>query len=253
MKRNLYFTTIGQRRNPIKDALLNFFLSISSYPKLLIEVFIRRDMGARYFNLFPVTILALFLLFFPFLPFLNQYNNKLSDTIKDNWGWYLFTAAFIVFSYFRNLESKHKPDKHDSRYSLSAGKLLPFVKNIKFGQTSSNIRMLEIFVEPVLVFLVAVLFIILDQWPIGLLLICCAIIYCLSYIGTYSQGDDFVFDKIDGMLCTQDMSDAFIHNVIETASGFRFYGYKPESKILREELYNTMLVDADYVSEVTKA
>lgn len=51
MKKNLYFQTMFQRTNGIKMIILDFFLSIASWPRLMIEVFIRKNFGERYFSL----------------------------------------------------------------------------------------------------------------------------------------------------------------------------------------------------------
>lgn len=249
MKKNLYFTSVCQRRNPIREALLNFFLGIASYPKLLLEVFIRRDMGCRYFNLFPVTVIGLFLIIFPLFMASMMHGADWSDIMALNWGWYLFTAGFLIFSYFRYQESKYYPDEKHMRFSRSTGKLLPFVQHIGLGPARNRTRIQETFVEPLLVIGVAILFYIVNQYTIAALLFCCALIYCLSYIGIYGQGDDFVLDKIDELICAEDMADAFKHGITTAPSGFRFFGYRPESTKLLEDLYERMLVNSDYVTE----
>ena len=57
MKKNLYFRSVFRRKNVIKEAILDLFLSTCSVPRLLLEVFIRTNMGERYFS-FSTAIIA---------------------------------------------------------------------------------------------------------------------------------------------------------------------------------------------------
>ena len=51
MTKNLYYRTVFMRVNSIKEIILGFFLAIASYPRMLLEVFTRKNMGERYFSL----------------------------------------------------------------------------------------------------------------------------------------------------------------------------------------------------------
>jgi len=50
MKKNLYYRTVFQRRNIIKELLFSIFMEIASLPRFVIEVFIRKNMGRRYYR-----------------------------------------------------------------------------------------------------------------------------------------------------------------------------------------------------------
>ncbi|WP_276366255.1 hypothetical protein [Chryseolinea sp. H1M3-3] len=79
---------------------------------------------------------------------------------------------------------------------------------------------------------------------VGLLLIVCALLYRLSYIGVYRLGDDFVMDKIDEMISNEQLFDSFIDDKdAEETKGFRFYGRKPESGEFRRTLVESFIED----------
>ena len=51
MQKNLYYRAIARRENMFKLLLLSFFNFFSSYARLLLEVFTRKNFGERYFRL----------------------------------------------------------------------------------------------------------------------------------------------------------------------------------------------------------
>lgn len=67
MKKNLYFRSVIRRENLFKKFVLDFFFAIASYPRLLIEVFIRRNFGERYFSMASAVWLTVLLLAFPII------------------------------------------------------------------------------------------------------------------------------------------------------------------------------------------
>lgn len=65
MKKNLYYRTVFRRENVLKARVLDFFLTISSYPRLLIEVFIRKNFGERYFSYATAITITILMIFYP--------------------------------------------------------------------------------------------------------------------------------------------------------------------------------------------
>ena len=66
MKKSLYYEHVFRRTNAIKEFIYSFFLAIASWPRLLLEVFLRRNMGERYFSFSTAVILLLILCWLPF-------------------------------------------------------------------------------------------------------------------------------------------------------------------------------------------
>lgn len=241
MKKNLYYQTVFARRNVIGEAILNFFLSICSYPRLVIEVFIRRNMGERYFTLASAITVGVILFIIPFvLPAYSYMPAK--DIITHNILWYLFIVAYGYFSFLRYKEIRRNPSVFDfGRYSKSDGELLPVFKKAKF-----NIRQIEIYIEPLPVLALGLLLLLLEQYLPGLLFSLCAIIYSLSKAAQYNRGSHFVMDKIDELLCNQDLRIDFLGKGAEQSEhGFKFRHYIPDDPEQRGELYNSFFSHDD--------
>src|SRR5580698_10190152 len=67
MKKNLYYRDTLRRENMLKVFILSLFSLFASYPRLLLEVFIRKNFGARYFKLSSALTVAFLLAFVPYL------------------------------------------------------------------------------------------------------------------------------------------------------------------------------------------
>ncbi|WP_286913361.1 hypothetical protein [Flavobacterium sp. UBA4197] len=256
MKKNLYYREMFQRRNVIKEGLLNLFTGLTSFGRLIIEVFIRKNMGRRYFKFSESILTALSLFIVPFLPmvfsFARSFGERLSfwGTIKEYWMWYVFIGIFLYFSYLRYKDVKHLKAQFDmEHFSLSSGDTLPFYLNLKMNGKPFSIRTLEVFIEPLPFFIGGLFFLLIGFKLLGALFIFSSIIYCISYARAYMIGDHFIMDKIDEVICNEQLSKVFVKD--EPASkGFRFYGEKPESEPLREEAFKHFFEDDDDFSEV---
>lgn len=255
MKKNLYYRTVLQRKNLIKETIFNFFLGFASFPRLVIEVFIRKNMGRRYFKRSSATLVAFFLLLLPFLvkfflsPFTSRYGyhhqDGFWDTIKSHWMWYLFVVAFSFFSYLRYKDVKHIKDVFDmNHFSLASGDILPYFQTLKHKGKHFTIRNIEIYIEPAHAFLAGIFFIIIGHSFLGWFLIICAICYSFSYAAAYMKGDNFILDKIDEIITNEELSHTFISDE-PTKRGFRFYGEKPDSEEWRKKAYEKFYEEED--------
>ena len=65
MTKNMYYRNVFRRENVLRARILDFFLTIASYPRMLIEVFIRKNFGERYFSFATVITVALIMFFYP--------------------------------------------------------------------------------------------------------------------------------------------------------------------------------------------
>lgn len=241
MKKNLYYSTVLTRRNVIGEAILNFILGICSIPRLILEVFLRKNMGQRYFTLASAMTVFLILFFIPWT--IPAYSFMPAwDIIKENKLWYLFVLAFSYFSFLRYKEVRRNPSVFDfGRYSKSDGDLLPLFKKTKF-----NIRQTEIFIEPLPVLILGLLLLFLQQYLLGLLFSVCAIIYSLSKAAQYRNGDHFIMDTIDELLCNEDLRNDFLHQGAEQSEhGFKFRHHIPTDDDKRENLYNSFFGEDD--------
>ena len=243
MKKNLYYRNVLRRTSLLKSFVIRVFVGLASWPRLILEIFIRKNFGERYFS-FSVAILVGVILLL--LPVLFQYGGNL--LLRGSGGgfltfalgytsWYLFTAGFLYMAYLRKMEIKRNPSVYDfEKYSLYSGDINPFFYTINFRDWKTSVRRVECLIEPGVFFLAGILLAVFGQ-SIGTLIIICSIIYSLSYLGSYYLGDDFVMDKIDEMICNEEMLGAFVEDKDASETrGVRFYGRKPADENVRQKV-----------------
>jgi hypothetical protein len=227
MKSNRYYAAVFQRRNFIRDYLYGIFLSLASWPRLVLEVFIRRNMGERYFSLFAAIVITLLLFAFPL--YRSGGNYGFFEIIGDNFLWYLFTAAFAYASFMRMREVNSLPSVLDyARFSLSTGIPLPIVYKV-----TDNPRKIATIVEPLPIFILGGLLLWMKQ-EIGVVLMLCSFIYSMSYFAAYAQGDDFLMDFIDNEICAKDLRATFEEGKRKSETrGAEFFGSRPSDPEMR--------------------
>ena len=235
IKTNEYYASVYGRTNKVKQAILSYFFSISSTPRIFIEIFLRREMGIRYFSLFHCICLGAVLFALPFLMPPN-FGLSLSDIILSNWGWYLYLIAFAKCSWDRSKESSHPYGYFDfNHFSLSTGKHIRFVDNFRVMGKPISARAKDVYLEPLLAVGVGILAFLTHQWMVGALLIICSGIYSMSYRAAYEMGRTFFLDKIDEDLVNRGVTDFFLNDKPKP-SNFNFYGPKPSASEVRQGL-----------------
>jgi hypothetical protein len=251
MEKNLYFRTTVRRKNLFADFFQNFFMFLSSWPKLALEVFVRKNFGQRYCTLSSVLTVAALLFLYPIV------SDKLPPLFSGGYGyghhgsffsryasWYLFLIAFLAVSAVRLWEIKSNPSVYDlGRCSTYAGDINTAFFNIRpFGKNLSY-KTIETFMEPVAFFLIGYVLKAFGQ-NVGMLLMVCSVFYSLGYRVAYKKSDDFIMDQLDEMMYGEEMEDAFVDDNYNNAKGVRFYGTKPSDKELRRKL-SERFVDQD--------
>jgi hypothetical protein len=257
MKKNIYFSHMLHRENLLKKFLFNFLTMVASYPRLVSEVFLRRNFGERYFTSASVIcaafIMALLPVLFHAMPSLpiGHYSSGQSGFWMKYTTWYMFLAAFLYCSWQRRAEIKRSASSFDfSRFSLYAGDVDARFFQIRPFGWQPNIRLIETIYEPGVFFLIGLVLWCMGQ-RIGILLLINSLFYSLSYVATYWHGDNFILDRIDEMIFNEEMSKSFIDDINpQDARGVRFYCKKPLSKEQREKLMDSFLDDADDAAEV---
>lgn len=252
MKKNLYYAEVFQRTNMLKAVILGFFMAIASWPRLLLEVFIRKNFGERYFSLATAITIAVVLTPIPFIiGGFNRYND-FGDTVSRHFTWYLFLIAFLVMSFIRQKEIDREPSVFDfARFSLSTGLIHPkfyeiklYTKkdeNGKIVDIAPNDRQISTIFEP-LFFLAIGIFLLLIKQSLGVLIIVSSICYSFSYRAAFSIGDNFVMDKIDEMICNEEMVNSFVDDQDPSQTrGFYAYGRRPADPDFRRKLAESFI------------
>ena len=251
MKKNLYYRTVFRRKNAIKEFLLTFFLGVASWPRLLLEVFIRKNFGERYFSFSTAIIMTVILAIFPYAIAQAQSYSSFGgggisfwSFVGHNLTWYIFLALFIIVCLRRRHEVKRLPSVFDfERFSLSAGIVNPAFFTIKLGGKDPDIRTVETLIEPAFFLIIGVVLALMAQ-SVGVLIVVCSIIYSLSYFGAYYIGDNFIMDKIDEMICNENLVASFVDGrKPEETKGFNAYGRKPDNKEFRRRVVDSFFED----------
>lgn len=248
MKRNLYYKTVYKRTNGFKEFFLGLFMAISSYPRLLLEVFIRRNFGERYFSFSGAIVITVLLALLPVgtgfgVSALYRYYGLDYDgwTFARHYAtWYAFLIAFMYMAVQRREEIKRLPSVFDfERFSLSTGVIHPMFRKMIINGRPASIRTIETLLEPLFFFTIGAFLWLFGQ-GLGSLLMICSIIYGLSYSAAYYTGDNFVMDKIDEMILNQEMVGSFVDGKdADETRGFRFYGRRPADPDMRRELVDS--------------
>ncbi|MDR6193347.1 hypothetical protein [Siphonobacter sp. SORGH_AS_0500] len=252
MKKNLYYRSVFKRTSQLKDNLAAFFLAFCSWPRLLLEVFIRRNMGERYFSFSTALFITFVLCLIP--PFFSLIFSKISPRFGFGFfvlsfgSWYLYLAAFIYMCLQRREEIKRLPSVFDfARFSLSTGHIHPRFRAFTWMGKTCDTRTIETILEPAFFFLIGFGLFMLSQY-VGLLILWCSIFYALSYRAAYRQGDHFVMDKIDEYISNEELSRSFIEGrPVEETRGFPFYGRRPTDPEMRRQLASSFIVDDEVV------
>lgn len=262
MRSNYYYRQVFGRKNHLKEFLLTFFLSISSAPKLLLEVFIRKNFGERYFSFSLALFLIFILFFFPFGAsevsglFRSGYgyggysrsDNSFWSVIGHNILWYLYLAAFLYFCLKRRSEIKHSRSSFDfGKFSKYSGDIHPRILELKKDRPNLSIRIIETSLEPAIFFIVGLVLALLGQ-GLGWLILICSIIYSLSNSAAYYIGDNAMLDIIDKVICNDGLKDYFMGGKESNEqTGFRAYGRRPSDPENGRRAYENSFDDFDEV------
>jgi hypothetical protein len=262
MEKNLSYRAAISRPQAFRQTIDAFVLALCSWPRLLLEVFIRRNFGERYFSFSSAVLMTAVLAYYPiakegFLKLLfgggfsYGYEPNIADIIQQNMLWYGYLAAFMVMAVKRRQEVQREPGRFDfARYSLSTGEIDGRLYELEFGGKDVTRRTIETLLEPGLFLFIGLLLWAFGQ-PLGKLLVLCAFIYGMSYRAMYRIGDNFVLDKIDTLILNRQMVNAFVdgQDASET-QGFHFYGRRPADPDFRRELADRMIEKDEIVDAV---
>ena len=248
-KVQMYYRTSLRRENLALNFIYNLFLWVCSYPRLMLEVFVRKNLGQRYFRMSSAITVAAILFFMPKISSTPRWVTSLFgvsrgsryDDSSAQFTWYLFITLFVIFSVIRWFEiEKLSSGFNFNKYTKYSGDInYRFSKIPFFGQT--DIRQVETFWEPLFFFLIGGLLILLGQ-KIGIVIFIGSIMYCISYCAAYKNGDDFIADANDERLLEEEFHNSYVKNLPgEQCRGVRLYMDRPRSMEEAEKVAEYML------------
>lgn len=265
MKKNLYYHAVFQRKNPVKEFFFNIFTALASWPRLLLEVFLRKNFGERYFSFSTAVIMAFFLALMPVLlnkifdSYMRQFDS-LYDIFIKYLEWYIFIGIFLAVAYFRQKEIDRNPSVFDlGKFSLSSGDTNPLFEKVTIfknrevaggPKVGPDQRQIATILEP-LVCLIAGLILIKMGAISGALIAICSIFYSFSYMAAFHVGDNFIMDKIDELICNQELYSSFVEGIEPSKTrGVNYYGRRPADPEIRRKVAETFTEQQSETADV---
>lgn len=260
-----FFTDVIRRDNPIVSFITGIFFSTVAYPKMTLEVFIRKNFGERYFNLASAWLIAIFLMLVSFGGALlsNLFAKLFGGYSRDmDWHifnshfitWYLFIIGFLYFSYQREKEVKRSGNStfDFEKFSLYSGDIDPRFEEFKIKGQKADIRQIETLLEPGLFFVIGIFLWFIGQ-ALGVLLVVCSIFYCLGNWANHKRHDNFVLDVIDKLIIDKEAVSAYADNMQpQQTRGVRFYAKRPKNEFFRRKVAeNFKSGNDDFTSDVS--
>lgn len=241
-KHNIFRKVSGRSVNYFYDFFLGFFLGFSSWPSSIIEVFMRRQFGERYFTLF--TGLSIFTLMMIIWYSLAKYWDAGTEI---SWG--LFAFIYLGQSIRHRLEIKKFGSTYDfDRYSISEGYYHEFwnkiIGNEYYGIKITHYRF-YVYLEPLLPFLVG-LFFFANPFTriVGTLIMISSLFFCLRHFAKTHTARNHILDDIDDMICQQHHEDVLLEQLpAEETKGLWFPMELPQDRDLRQKLSDYMKRD----------
>lgn len=239
-------------RGLIKWFFLQFIYTICTPFRLILEVFIRRRMGERYFSGFVCLFWSILFIGGSVFSFTNQAKFVVPEPYLSNLNAVgIFGILFFAFSIWRWVESYQSPSKVSfDKFSKSSGDLTLLFKMLQHKNVST--RLIEIWLEPLLFFLIGgVLLVIPETRYLGLFIVGCSIFYSLSYRASYALARDYILDIIDEKISTTEVGQ-FVKTGLGHEEENHFRSRSPyATKESEKELLSQLILNADPTGEVS--
>ncbi len=235
--RSVFYRSVFKRGSYLRSWFLIIAMFLASYPRMMIEVFMRRNFGCRYFNVMSFITVAVLLYILPYnMVDTDVFGGNALEVIKANWAWYIFIAAFLCFGTMRWLEIRQAPSTYNfSKFTQYMGDVSPLKERM-----GVNLRVYEIVVEPAIFFVIGLVFLMMEQ-SLGMLLIVASILYSFSYIAAYMTGDEAIMDLIDENYFNQTIKGIIMDdNGPDKSNGVQIRGRVPSARPMKQSLLNRM-------------
>lgn len=220
-----------KRQNKLFLLILASMKVFYSYSRLLLEVFIRKDMGIRYFTRSAFYSLAGILMVMPtvfnqlhtWLAYINPgfiYDWQISAYKARYISWYVFVAFYLIAGFFRLAETKRLPSQPLIKPTDDSGDSIIFDISTKVLKWNLTPRRIETLIEPGLFLIIGYILYLFSQ-SVGTLLMFASVCYSLSYFMAYKLADEKIYDDADKILSQKLKADVVVGQA-------KFDGEKPQ-------------------------
>lgn len=237
----------------------NLVKAFGGFFQIIPAVFLRKNMGERYFSSTAVRIWIILLIFLPiiyakidtfFMMLLDVemykpiYKPMLSR--KETWygygTWYLFIIVFAYFARKRRKEIKISRSSFDrTKFSQYSGDIDEYTERLgdKLYGEENNPRKIETRVEPLMIAVVGAVLWILNQ-KIGGFLIIVSLFYAWSYWAAYRIGDEAMLDILDRNYLKRQLAEMIHQSHKMFRNGARLFGRVPKNLEDQNEFVDTI-------------
>ena len=233
-RQNIFRTVSAGRKSEVYALGKDLIFKLSSYPSYIVEVFLRKNFGERYYT-FSIAIIISIAMLFPML---------LEGNLRNFLGipWLVFTLAFLYKSIRHRMEFRRFGTSYNfDRYSYSDGEIHPFFWNF-FGKEILGVKvtryLIHVLIEPGLpiiigLFLTAIPF----TRGTGILILISGVLFCYRNIMKAYAARDYILDIIDEQIVMHGKHDVLMEEKPKNETkGLSFPIELPSNKLLREEM-----------------
>lgn len=249
--KNLYYRSTLGRENHLKSFFLGTFFAISSYPRLLLEVFIRENFGCRYVRRSSVWTVGIILIVFPYykpimVALFHSYRVPILPP-TEYYAWEIFALLFLWVGVKRANQSRlniHQFYRFSKSRGIPTGFYASTILPMFSFRDDTRLRYEEIYIEPLVFLVPGILLFFLGQ-KLGILLVACSIISSIAAKAAWEAGDNFVMDKLDEMICNEYFQKDFLRGKRDNGKDFAFQGHLPVVQSFRQAVASSTVFEDD--------
>jgi len=228
-----------KRDNIILEVVFSFLFSLSAIPSYIVEVFLRRKFGSRYFTSSYAILISIVMFAIYFFG---------GDLAKQSLGftWAIFTGLFLWKSIKHRLEiTKYGVTYDFERFSLSDGESWKFwdklIGNKIAGITITRYLILVV-LEPAVPVLTGLLLMPIPfTRGVGFLLFTSGLLFGFRSFMKTQKARNHILDMIDEQLAKKWKHDVLVEQKPKSeTAGFSLPVELPSSRKLRQDLCNAM-------------
>lgn len=246
MKTTLYLRQIDPFIRFVWPITLLILAGIASIPARIVEIFMRRNFGERYFSWeIPMLIFVLLI-----APYIVQIYIGYPGSSPFTFLHALLCLAIPYATYKRHKEVKRSTDTFDDTvYSYYSGDQLKMWDKVraKYPKLKADYVRVERYYEGAVFILIGFVALLIPfTMVIGVTMMVAGISYIIKVYYRYQMGRSYILDMIDKKIINEQMYDTFVNeNPPDKTQGFQWSGPKPGSRDVREKIYEQMLEEED--------
>ncbi|GFZ79686.1 hypothetical protein GCM10011531_06990 [Aquaticitalea lipolytica] len=238
-KQTIFRIITAGRASALYQMGTDLIFIISSYPSYIVEVFMRKHFGERYFS-FSVAVIISLTMLYPFIFLGNRVRGALGIS------WLLFTLLFLYKSIRHRMEYKRFSMTYNfDRFSYADGEIFDFWYDLigtkLLGLTVTRYRILVLF-EPAIPVLIGLLLMLVKfTRPIGILIFFSGLLFGYRNTMKAYAARSYVLDAIDEQIVSKWKYDVIMEEKPKSQTGGLSFPIElPKSNDIRQNLIDNV-------------